>query len=312
MSATQSGAILSDDQPRSASRRRWGPRTSHHRSPTGPVQRKADQPALPGLWLGLAVVALACAVWSFEGLRRLAEMSGVGEPLSWLFPITIDVAGAVGTRVWLANWAAKETRSYARALALATLTLSVVGNGLSHAMEAYNIVPHWTLIASLSAVPPAVLAAMVHLAVMVSADRSAIRIAQPEPDPETTRPDPGRDRTRKSSNRTGGSDRALAQRGGPAEPAATRARAIPSPRTARGRSGKHAHDQDLVQQLRTAYPRTGEAPTRNAVMRMFAVGTTRATRLVRLWQADQPDDLQQPARSMSDAFGQSSPVPAAA
>lgn len=279
----------------------------------GPVRSaSSDRPIMPGLWGGLLVVAAACAVWSFAGLQRLAELCGVDEPLSWLFPITLDVAGAVGTRVWLADWSAKETRQYARSLALATLALSVAGNGLSHAMEAYNILAHWSLIASLSAVPPAVLAAMVHLAVMVSTDRSAVRSARPEPDPETGGPTPRRTarRSKDHSVQAGKPEQAISNHGAPAT---ARARAVPGPLSPRERSARRPQDQDLLRQLRLVYPLTGEAPTRNAVMRMFAVGTSRATRLVRLWAADQSEDARHPpAHVAPDDIGRSSPVSAAA
>src|SRR5699024_8853677 len=72
-------------------------------------------------WAGIAVVATAAAVMSFDALRRLAERAGVGASLSWLLPIAVDAAIIVATRTWLAGPAGCRVTRYARAVALASL-----------------------------------------------------------------------------------------------------------------------------------------------------------------------------------------------
>jgi hypothetical protein len=47
------------------------------------------------------------------------------------------------------------------------LTLSVVANALGHGLEAYRLSPPWWVVVAVSAIAPAVLGAVVHLAVLV-------------------------------------------------------------------------------------------------------------------------------------------------
>jgi hypothetical protein len=121
-------------------------------------------------WAGLAVVAAAAAVLSFDALRQLAEGCGLGR-LGWLLPVAIDAAAVVATRVWLSGHAGVRPARYARALALAALGLSVAGNAAQHFMTAYQLAPAWWLVVAVSAVPPVMLGAVAHLAALLSADR---------------------------------------------------------------------------------------------------------------------------------------------
>jgi hypothetical protein len=113
----------------------------------------------------LTVVAAAAAVLSFDALRTLALVCGFSPALAWLLPVTVDAGAAAGSLAWLSR--AGRARSFGRALALLLLTSSVAGNGLAHALDAYDAVPPWALVVAVSAVAPAVLGAVVHLAVLV-------------------------------------------------------------------------------------------------------------------------------------------------
>ncbi|MFD2396794.1 DUF2637 domain-containing protein [Prauserella oleivorans] len=115
-------------------------------------------------WTGLAVVAAAAAVLSFDALRQLAVLAGTPAGLAWLLPVTVDAAALVATRLWLAG--AEGARRFARTLALSMIGLSVAGNATSHELVAYQVVPPWWAVVAVAAVPPAVLGAVAHLAAL--------------------------------------------------------------------------------------------------------------------------------------------------
>ena len=119
------------------------------------------------LYLLLGVVAAAAAVLSFSALRDLALVCGFAPQLAWLLPIVIDAGAAAGSLVWLGVQTAQPARTFARALALALLTLSVAANALGHGLEAFALAPAWWVVVIVSSVAPAVLGAVVHLAVLV-------------------------------------------------------------------------------------------------------------------------------------------------
>ena len=121
--------------------------------------------ALYGL---LFVVATAAAVLSFAALRDLAALCGFTRGLAPLLPIVVDAGAAAGSLVWLGAWAAQPARRFARALALILLASSVAANALSHGLAAYGARPHWTVVVLVSGVAPAVLGAVVHLAVLAA------------------------------------------------------------------------------------------------------------------------------------------------
>jgi hypothetical protein len=114
----------------------------------------------------LAVVALAAAVLSFDALHGLAVLCGFSQPLAPLLPVTVDAGAAAGSLVWLRGQAPENARRFARALALVLLGGSVAGNALGHGLAAYAAHPEWWVVVLVSAVPPAVLGAVVHLAVL--------------------------------------------------------------------------------------------------------------------------------------------------
>jgi hypothetical protein len=65
---------------------------------------------------------------------------------------------------------------FARALTVASITLSLIANGLVHDLTEYGIHPHWMIVVLVGAVPPAMLALVVHMLVI---DRPANLAAGP-------------------------------------------------------------------------------------------------------------------------------------
>ena len=134
---------------------------------------------LRGVYLSLSVVAVAAAVLSFSALRDLALLCGFAPQLAWLLPVVLDAGAAAGSLVWLGGAVAQPARRFARALALALLALSVAANALGHGLEAFGLVPAWWVVVIVSAVAPAVLGAVVHLAVLVGrAEHVAPEVAE--------------------------------------------------------------------------------------------------------------------------------------
>src|SRR5699024_6696492 len=86
-------------------------------------------------------------------------------------PIAIDAAVVVATRTWLAGPSSGRVTRYGRAVALASLALSVAGNATEHAMAAYQLATPWWVVVAVSAVPPIMLGATAHLAALVAAER---------------------------------------------------------------------------------------------------------------------------------------------
>lgn len=123
----------------------------------------------------LGVVATAAAVLSFAALRDLARVCGFTPALAWLLPVVVDAGAAAGSLVWLGGTAREPARRFARALALTLLTLSVAANALGHGLAAFALAPAWWVVVIVSAVAPAVLGAVVHLAVLVGRPASTPR-----------------------------------------------------------------------------------------------------------------------------------------
>ena len=118
--------------------------------------------------LGIGTVGLAAAVLTFTTLTDLAVAVGItgallGVPLAWLVPITVDAAGVVAARVWLKQLGPAAAVEFARRLAMTCISLSVLGNGGEHGMSAYHVTAPWWVVVAVSAVPPAMLGAVVHL-----------------------------------------------------------------------------------------------------------------------------------------------------
>jgi len=137
----------------------------------------------------LGVVAVSAAVLNFAALRDLALLCGFTSGLAPLLPVTIDAGAAVGSLVWLGGWARPRARTCARWVAVTMLGMSVIGNGLSHGLVAYAQRPTWWLVVLVSAVAPAVLGAVVHLAVLATepapADQPQVMSGEDSADPGT-------------------------------------------------------------------------------------------------------------------------------
>lgn len=119
------------------------------------------------LYALLGVVAGAAAVLSFSALRDLALVCGFAPQLAWLLPVVVDAGAAAGSLVWLGGRVGASARTFARALALTLLGLSVAANALGHGLAAFALAPAWWVVVIVSAIAPAVLGAVVHLAVLV-------------------------------------------------------------------------------------------------------------------------------------------------
>ena len=119
------------------------------------------------LYLLLLVVAGAAAMLSFAALRDLALRCGFAPLLAWMLPVVVDAGAAAGSLVWLGERAGERARRFARRLALGLLGLSVAANALGHGLAAFVLLPPWWVVVVLSGIAPAVLGAMVHLAVLV-------------------------------------------------------------------------------------------------------------------------------------------------
>ncbi|MCW2722834.1 DUF2637 domain-containing protein [Pseudonocardia sp.] len=113
----------------------------------------------------LAIVAGAAAVLSFAALDELGRLCGFG-PLAALLPLVLDAGAAAGTVAWLGRTG--PPRQFGRVLALVLLGGSVAGNATAHGLAAYGLVAPWWAVVVVSALPPAVLGAVVHLATLTA------------------------------------------------------------------------------------------------------------------------------------------------
>jgi hypothetical protein len=131
------------------------------------------------MWLLLAVVSAAAAVLSFSALRDLAILCGFAPGLAWLLPVVIDAGAAAGCLVWLRQSPDPGKigdlggRRFARSLTFVLLASSVAGNAVVHGFSAYQLAAPWWLVVAVSAVAPAVLGAVVHLAVLTAQSGTA-------------------------------------------------------------------------------------------------------------------------------------------
>jgi hypothetical protein len=140
------------------------------------------------LYALLLVVAGAAAVLSFAALRDLALRCGFSERLAWLLPVVVDAGAAAGSLVWLGGRAALAAQRFARSLAVGLLGLSVAANALDHWLAAYVRAPDWRVVVVVSAIAPAVLGAVVHLAVLVGRPL-AVQPVDPEDEADRGFPD---------------------------------------------------------------------------------------------------------------------------
>lgn len=117
-------------------------------------------------WCGLALVLAAAAVLSFSGLRDLAVQCRVPEPLAPLFPVCLDAGLAVSTSMWLSRRANPAAERFAAWLTWTLLACTVVANAIHQGLAASEVAAPWPLAVAVGAVPPAVVGAVVHIAVL--------------------------------------------------------------------------------------------------------------------------------------------------
>lgn len=135
-------------------------------------------------------VGVAAFVLSFETLRDLAELAGVGETHSWLFPLIIDGTIIQATvSVMVLSGHHKERRWFTWVLAVSAL-VSVAGNSL-HAFTDGQQLPNWVA-AVIAAIAPVALLVDTHGGVMLfrAAQRTFSEtpvpqaVSEPESEPE--------------------------------------------------------------------------------------------------------------------------------
>jgi hypothetical protein len=151
-------------------------------------------------YMGLFAVGTAAAVLSFTALARLAVLAGVtgnlagtrpGIHLAWLLPIAVDAYAATSTRIWLRAGIPAGTRAWARGNALAAIAVSMSGNAAEHWLTRDGT--SLPVVLAVATVPPLMLAAVVHTAVLPMRPRDHAakpRPATPVAPPETAGTDP--------------------------------------------------------------------------------------------------------------------------
>jgi len=125
-------------------------------------------------WACILLSALSSMIISYAGLAGLARLVGYGTveiPIvglvldaAALLPVGIDVAIVASTLVWLGQGAPSGTTSYARRLALVTIATSVLANATYHGLIGGK---YWWLASVVASIPPAFLAALVHLGALL-------------------------------------------------------------------------------------------------------------------------------------------------
>lgn len=143
--------------------------------------------------IGLPVALLSAAILSFQGLYSLARDVGWSPKIAWLLPVSVDVAAAIATVVWLGSPREfEDVRRHAAKIALTAIGMSIVGNGGAHLIEAGVLEVTPTVIVIVTSIPPIVVALLVHLAMSLpqltaapaTEDTGPEPEAEPEPEPE--------------------------------------------------------------------------------------------------------------------------------
>lgn len=134
----------------------------------------------PLVFAGLTVVTLAAAIGSFGALRGTALLAGWSRDMSPLLPVTVDATAAVASRVWLSpDTASDKARRFARAVALGSVGVSLLGNGVYHLAQAGYLRPGVWLVIAAGGISPLALAVVAHLAVLRGAVPAPSGVAAP-------------------------------------------------------------------------------------------------------------------------------------
>jgi len=113
------------------------------------------------MWTLIILSGFSALALSFNGLAGLADLMHI-KPAA-LFPVSVDITTTASTIAWLSGGHASRA---GRRLALASITASVVGNAIFHFLGMAN---GYAILASLvAAVPPIMLAAVVHLGALLA------------------------------------------------------------------------------------------------------------------------------------------------
>lgn len=150
--------------------------------PTDPVPDERTHRLLAGTAYALTAVvgATVLAVSSYY-LHQYGVQSHMDGWLAWTLMIALDAGGIGGGLCWVIGTG--PARHWGRNVALGNLAASVLGNILGHLLESKAIeAGPWMQILT-GAVYPAELWAMVHLALVLRADRTRIPVPQPTPIP---------------------------------------------------------------------------------------------------------------------------------
>jgi hypothetical protein len=92
--------------------------------------------------------------------------------------VIVDTLAAVSTRAWLSGPTADEAKQFAKRAALASITVSMLGNTLYHLILSGALRPSVALVIGVAMIPPLGLAAAAHLV-------AVLRSAEPATAPQT-------------------------------------------------------------------------------------------------------------------------------
>lgn len=148
---------------------------------------------------GIAVIGFSVALWSVYSQVKLATLAGVPGELSWILPISTDIAVGVATRVYLDEGYGTKVKRYAGFIALLAAGVSVVLASVQHVIPVKNldgsafVVPE-PLKLAIGGFPSLCLALIVHLAAMLPKGRkkdevqTAVTVAVSSPPATVTVP----------------------------------------------------------------------------------------------------------------------------